>query len=301
MPNFNITNYERITAAIQQMLEGDVPAWRQPWRTLRESGAAAMPRNAITGHTYRGINTCILWSRQDTDLRYLTYRQASEYGGHVRKGEHGTQICFWQKRQYTKHSENGEDETRNGLLMRLYTVFHVSQCDDLHLPKASKVELRPVPATMHDVYGALEARVDHGGDRACYIPSLDRIAMPRPEAFTSTDAYSATALHELTHWTGHVSRLHREFGKRFGDQAYAAEELVAEIGSAFLCAQLGINSALEHHVSYVHHWKQLLTSDPRAVITAASKAQAAADYMLAKIAPAATSAETADFEAAEAA
>jgi antirestriction protein ArdC len=299
--NVPTTNFDRITAAIQQMLEGDVPAWRQPWRTLRESGAATMPRNAITGHTYRGINTCILWSRQDIDMRYLTYRQAAQHGGHVRKGEHGTQICFWQKRLYTKRSESGEDETRNGLLMKLYTVFHVSQCEDLQLPKVTKVQPQPVPPTIHDVYGALEARVDHGGDRACYIPSLDRITMPRPEAFTSTDAYSATALHELTHWTGHESRLRREFGKRFGDQAYAAEELVAELGSAFLCASLGVNSALEHHASYVHHWQKLLKSDPRAVVTAASKAQAAADYVIEKMTPSETAAEAADLEPAEAA
>jgi antirestriction protein ArdC len=293
--------YERITAAIQSMLEGDVPAWRQPWRTLRASGAATMPRNAITGHSYRGVNTCILWSRQDCDMRYLTYRQATQHGGHVRKGEHGTQICFWQKRAYTKRGENGEDETRNGLLMKIYTVFHVGQCEGLKLPEARKVEAQPVPGAMDDVYAALDARVDHGGDRACYIPSLDRIAMPHPEAFTSLDAYSATALHEISHWTGHESRCKREFGKRFGDQAYAAEELVAEIGSAFLCATLGINSALEHHVSYVQHWKKLLASDPRAVITAASKAQAAADYVLAKVSPAEASAVAADLEVSEAA
>jgi antirestriction protein ArdC len=287
-------NYERITSAIQTMLEGDVPAWRQPWRTLRDSGAATMPRNAITGHSYRGINTCLLWSRQDSDMRYLTYRQASQRGGHVRKGEHGTQICFWQKRQYTKRTETGEDETRSGLLLKIYTVFHVGQCEGLQLPDVRKVEPKPVPLAMGEIYSALQARVDHGGDRACYMPSLDRIAMPRPEAFTSSDAYSATALHELTHWTGHESRLHREFGKRFGDQAYAAEELVAEIGSVFLCAQLGINSALEHHVSYVHNWKKLLASDSRAVITAASKAQAAADYVLSKVAPSEQSAEEAD-------
>jgi len=292
-------NYERITAAIQSMLEGDVPAWRQPWRTLRDSGMATMPRNAITGHTYRGVNTCILWSRQDTDMQYLTYRQASQHGGQVRKGEHGTQICFWQKRQYTKHTENGEDETRSGLLLKLYTVFHISQCDGLELPKASKVEPQAVPGAMDEAYAKLQARVEHGGDRACYIPSRDYVCMPKPEAFTSLDAYSATALHELTHWTGHESRCKREFGKRFGDQAYAAEELVAEIGSVFMSAHLGINSALEHHVSYVHHWKKLLASDPRAVITAASKAQAAADFLLAKIAP--VSAEEIGMEETEAA
>jgi antirestriction protein ArdC len=285
-------NSERITAAIQRMLEGDVPAWRQPWRTLRDSGAATMPRNAVTGHTYRGVNTCILWSRQDVDMQYLTYRQATQHGGQVRKGEHGTQIAFWQKRQYVKRGETGEEETRNGLLLKLYTVFHISQCDGLKLPEARRVDPLPVPVTMEETYKALSARVDHEGDRACYIPSQDRIVLPHPDAFSDLDAYSATALHELTHWTGHESRCKREFGKRFGDKAYAAEELVAELGSAFLCASLGINSALEHHASYVHHWKQLLASDPRAIITAASKAQAAADFVLAKIAPVSTAEET---------
>jgi antirestriction protein ArdC len=256
-----------------------------------------MPRNAITGHTYRGLNTCILWSRQDVDARYLTFNQARQHGGHVRQGEHGTQICFWQKHQYTKRGETGEEEARSGLLLKLYTVFHISQCSDLQLPKGSKVEPRPVPPTIHEVYGALDVRVDHGGDRACYIPSLDRINMPKPEAFTEPDAYSATALHEITHWTGHESRCKREFGKRFGDQAYAVEELVAELGSAFLCASLGINAALEHHASYLDHWRKLLKSDSRAVITAASKAQAAADFVLGKIAPE----ETIEEETAEAA
>jgi len=109
--------------------------------------------------------------------------------------------------------------------------------------------------------------------------------MPEPQAFTDADAYAATALHELTHWTGHKARLDRDFSGRFGGKAYAAEELVAEFGSAFLCAALGVNSALEHHASYLQHWKQLLTDEPRALVTATSKAQAACDYLLAKIRP----------------
>jgi antirestriction protein ArdC len=281
-----VNNYERITAAIQTALAGDLPAWRRPWRTLRAAGASAIPQNAVTGHSYRGINTCLLWIRQDADMRYLTYRQAVELGGHVRKGEHGTQIVFWQKRQYKTRDECGEEELRDSLLLKVYTVFNLSQCEDVRLPGASKdpAPLTP-PPVMTEVYSKVGATVDHGGDFACFVPSHDKVIMPRPEAFTSPDAYSATALHELTHWTGHLSRLAREFGRRFGDQAYAAEELVAEIGSAFLCASLCVDCALEHHASYLDHWRKLLRSDPRAIITAASKAQSAADYLLARIQP----------------
>jgi antirestriction protein ArdC len=280
-------NYERITAAIQTALLGDVPAWRRPWRTLRENGAATMPRNAITGRSYRGVNACLLWSQQATDMQYLTYRQASEHGGHVRKGEHGTQIVFWQKRSYTKRDDSGAEEKRDGLLLKVYSVFNVKQCEGLKLPRASDVAPIPPPPVMTDVYAKLGATVEHGGDRACFVPWHDKVIMPPPEAFSSPDAYTATGLHELVHWSGHESRLARAFGRRFGDQAYAAEELVAEIGSMFLCAELGVNSALEHHVSYVKNWRDLMRGDSRAIVTAASRAQAAADFILAKIRPAA--------------
>jgi antirestriction protein ArdC len=287
-----MNNYERITAAIQNALSGDLPAWRRPWRTLRAAGATGIPQNAVTGHAYRGINVPLLWIRQDADMRYLTYRQAQELGGHVRKGEHGTQIVFWQKRQYTKRNEGGEEETRDSLLMKGYTVFALSQTEGVTLPQSRKDPTPlPPPPTITTVYSTLGTSVEHGGDRAAFIPSHDKIIMPRPEAFTSPDAYAATALHELTHWTGHESRLAREFGKRFGDQAYAAEELVAELGSAYLCASIGVDCALEHHASYLDNWRRLLRSDPRAIITAASKAQAAVDFILAKIRP---SADTAD-------
>jgi antirestriction protein ArdC len=278
-------SYDRITQAILAALAGDMPSWRRPWRTLRENGVATMPRNAITGRSYRGVNACILFSRQDADMQFLTYRQAQEHGGHVKRGEHGEQIVFWAKRKYTKRDESGSEEIRDSLLMKVYSVFNVSQTEDVKLPSASKVAPIPPPPAMTEIYAKLGAVVEHSGDRACFVPSHDKIIMPRAEAFSSPDAYSATSLHELVHWTGHAARLNREFGRRFGDRAYAAEELVAEIGSAFLCAELGVNSALEHHVSYVKNWRDLMAGDSRAIVTAASKAQAAADYLLAKIKP----------------
>jgi antirestriction protein ArdC len=285
-----VNNYERITVAIESALAGDLPPWRRPWRTLRAAGAATIPQNAVTGRSYRGVNTCLLWIRQDADMRYMTYRQAAELGGHVRKGERGTQIVFWQPRKYTRRDESGEEETRDSLLMKVYTVFNLAQCEGITLPGKAAADPEPLapPPAMAEVYSKVGAAVDHGGDHACFSPALDMIRMPKPEAFTSQDAYSATALHELTHWTGHESRLARAFGKRFGDQAYAAEELVAELGSAFLCASIGVDCALEHHASYLDHWRNLLRSDARAIITAASKAQAASDYILSKLGTIAT-------------
>lgn len=282
-----MNNFERITAAIQAALAGDLPAWRRPWCTLRAAGATGIPQNAVTGHAYRGVNVFLLWSRMDADARFLTYRQAKALGGYIRKGEHGTTVTFWQKRTYTKRDESGEEEQRKGLLLKTYTVFNVAQCEGLTFPKAKEdPKPLPPPPTITQVYSTLGTAVEHGGDRACYVPSHDKVIMPAPEAFSTPDAYSATALHEITHWTGAEHRLKREFGKRFADRAYACEELVAEMGSAYLTAALGIDSALEHHASYLDHWRKLLSSDPRAIFTAASKAQAAADYVLAKLNPA---------------
>jgi antirestriction protein ArdC len=279
-------NYERITAQILAALDTDLPPWRRPWRTLRAAGASGIPCNAITGRSYRGINSCLLLTRFDADARFLTYRQAQEHGGNVRRGEHGQTVVFWQKRQYKTRDETGEEETRDGLLMRCYTVFNIAQTQNVRVPVPRNApEPLPPPPTIINVYSALGTSVRHAGDHAFYSPTHDSITMPVPEAFSSAEAYSATGLHEAVHATGHESRLKREFGKRFGDMAYSAEELVAELGSAMLCAELGVDSALECHASYIQHWKKLLQGDSRAIITAASRAQAAADFVLAKIRP----------------
>lgn len=281
-----MNNYERITNAIQAALAGDLPAWRKPWRTLRESGAATIPRNAITGHSYRGINVPLLWCRGDADMRYLTYRQASEHGGHVKRGEHGQTVVFWQRRRVKSRDESGEETERSALLLKTYTVFNIAQTEGVQLPKPRDVvEPCDPPVIMIDMFAKLGAIVRHGGDQACYAPGPDVICLPRPEAFSSPDAYAATGLHEATHWSGAKTRLARDLTGRFGTRAYAAEELVAELGSAYLCASLGVNDSLEHHASYIENWRQLLRDDARAVFTAASKAQAAADFILAKLNP----------------
>lgn len=275
-----MNNYERITTAIVAAMSGDLPAWRKPWRTIRAAGASSVPVNAVTGRAYRGVNPLILWSRGDSDMRYLTYRQAQELGGNVKRGEHGTQITFWKKSSYTERGADGEEKTRSSMFLKVYTVFNVAQCEGLKLNGTEPLPDVLPPAGMSEIFAKCQTEVLHGGDRASYSPGFDRITMPPAAAFSSPDAYTATALHELAHWTGHKRRLNRELNNRFGDKAYAAEELVAELGAAFLCAHLGVNCALEHHASYLQHWRSLLADDSRAIFTAASKAQAASDYVL---------------------
>lgn len=289
-----MNNYERITAAITAALAGDVPAWRKPWRDL---GHERMPTNAVSKKAYRGVNTWLLALRGDDDARYVTYRQAQALGGNVRRGEHGTQIVFWKKNTYNaRDKETGETAERTGLLMRLYTVFNVAQCEGIKIKPRETAPPLPVPDA--DAWtNALGATVEHKGDRACYSPQLDMVRMPAPGQFTNADAYAATLLHEFTHWAGHEKRLNRKLDNRFGGAAYAAEELIAELGSAYLCAELGVNSALENHASYIDSWRGLLRDDSRAIVTAASRAQAAADYVLAKLRPAAEpTAEDSDTE-----
>lgn len=290
-----MNNYERITAAILTALSSELPPWRKPWRALRSAGASGIPQNALTGHAYRGVNALLLLTRFDADARYVTFKQAKAAGGHVKRGEHGTTVIYWEKRRYTARDETGAEELRSSLLMKSYTVFALSQTEGVTLPKSRNApEPLPPPPTITQVYSTLGTSVQHGGDFACYSPGADVITMPSPEAFSSADSYAATALHEASHATGHTSRLARDLTGRFGSQAYAAEELVAEISAAYLCTSLGVDSSLECHASYVHHWRQLLASDSRAVITASSKAQAAADFILAKLNPAAVSAEASD-------
>ena len=271
-------NLDKITQNILAALDANTTPWRKPWRTLAGAGGST-PHNAITGRAYRGVNLWLLMSAPYTTQGWVTFNQARTAGGSVRKGEHGTQIVFWKPTKYATKNDAGEDVQKGSLLLRFYTVFNVEQCDGMTLPERPAVSERL--ESMDAIYARLQANVKHGGDNAFYLPVLDYVTMPYVGAFTSEDAYKATAFHELTHWTGHNSRLARPLMEaRFGNQAYAFEELVAELGSAFLCSTLGINSSLECHASYIDGWRRVIKDDPRAVITAASKAQAAHDFIM---------------------
>lgn len=277
----NRETYARVTAQVVAAMQSGVLPWRRPWRTIREAGGATMPCNAVTRRCYRGANTVVLWHRGDSDMRYLTYRQAQARGGYVRKGEHGTKVFFWQSRDLRTTDDDGVDHVRRGLLVREYVVFNVAQCDGLSLPAAPVVDHSVAP-TVEQFRQKIGAVLRTGGDQAFFNVAGDYVNMPARGAFTSDDAYTATAFHEFTHWSGHASRLAREFGARFGDHAYACEELVAELGAAYLCAHYGVDGGLEQHASYLKSWLAGLSADPGYMITAASKAQAAADYLIAR-------------------
>ena len=279
--------YEAVTARILAELENGAAPWVKPWSA---TPGRNIPFNAATGNAYSGGNVVLLWMAQAscgfTSPQWLTFKQALDLGGNVRKGEKSvaTVIKVLQLKGKPKEGDTSEDG-KTFTTIKAYAVFNVAQCDGLPDRVMNPEPAKPRhaderDATIDEFIAATgcDFRADVGGNQACYVPSRDFIAMPAFEAFNSAASYYATAFHEMGHWTGHASRLDRQFGKRFGDQAYAAEELVAELTAAFLCAEFSVDGELRH-AGYIEHWAKLVRSDPRAFFTAASAAQKAADYM----------------------
>jgi antirestriction protein ArdC len=278
----------RITDAIIEQLEKGVRPWKQPW----DSGAAVSMPLRVTGEAYRGVNVVMLWMRAATEgwsgRHWMTYRQAVALGGQVRKGEVSTLVVHYGQ----SGGDVGDDgeETRAFRYMKGYPVFNVAQIDGL----APAFYPAPVERPVYDVQwnADLEAFLDASGadiswagDRAYYAPGPDHIRMPDRALFRDAEQAYATAHHELIHWTGAKHRLNRTFGSRFGDPAYAREELVAELGAAFLGAHTGLRpDHIEDHSAYIDHWLKALRKDSGAVLKAAAQAQAACDYVLAAVA-----------------
>lgn len=269
--------YQAVTDKILAQMEQGTAPWVRPWSTPD----GGMPFNAVSGKAYRGINVMLLWAPAGASGNgWMTYKQASDIGAQVRKGEKGSMIVFF--KPWTVKDKNDADSKEKTIpVLRSFTVFHTSQIDNLpdqYLPKP--VEVLPEPERIERAEKLMaQATVTHGGDRAYYHSGSDAITLPQIGQFESVAAYYATALHELTHWTGHSSRLCREYGKRFGDTAYAREELVAEMGAAFLCASVGIEGKLQH-AEYLQSWIKVLRNDKRAIVVAAGAAQKAADFVL---------------------
>jgi antirestriction protein ArdC len=274
--------YAEVSARIVAELEAGAAPWIKPWSA---SPGANTPCNAVTNRPYSGCNVVLLWMAQAAGYRtprYLTFKQALELGGHVRKGERGTKIYFVKQLEIRK---NGDDESSTRLvpMMREYTVFNVEQCDNLtDSVKAGK----PARARNPDIRDELAdeflrstgADIREGHGEAYYVPSRDFISMPAFGAFKGADDFYNVAFHELTHWTGHKARIDRDLKNRFGSQNYAAEELIAELGAAFLCAEFGFDGDLRH-AGYIQSWIDLLKVDTRAFFTACSQASKAADYL----------------------
>ena len=276
-----------ITALIVKKLEEGVPPWSRPWSV---SGAGGRPLRHC-GTAYSGINSLYLWAIADTrgyrSRNWMTYRQAAELGGQVRRGETGSLSVYFSTFAKTETDRATGDEVRKTVrFLRSYIVFSADQIDGLpaHFYPAPVELLPPTPSEHQAAIDAFFARlpldVRHGGDSAFFNRAFDYIQMPPAAAFRTMDHYASTLAHETVHWTGHEHRLARTFGKRFGDAAYSFEELVAEIGSGLICADLGLPNALhESHASYVDHWLRILRADKTAIIHAAAKAEQALAYL----------------------
>lgn len=281
--------YQRITDSIASAIEKGAGEWRMPWHSKGDGVAPRMPTNLITGRPYRGVNTVVLWASAEANAYgsavWGTYRQWKERGAQVRKGEHASPVVFWKVTDRNEEGEDGGDgseETRSGrqFFAKGYSVFNAAQVEGYEPPALPAPTIQVRIQSVEQFFSALGVEVSHGGNRAFYRPADDRIQMPPFEAFCDLVAYYATLAHEVTHWTGHPARCARDLKGRFGDEAYAAEELIAELGAAFLCADLELASQpLPGHAAYVQSWLKVLRADKRAIFTASAKAQAAADYV----------------------
>lgn len=276
--------YDTITAALVAELEHGVAPWVKPW-TATGGGAALLPYNTLTRKRYQGVNILILWHAALTkgyaSPAWIGYHQARDAGGYVRKGEHATTIVYGSTFVPKEDRDKPEEEQRLVPFLSRRRVFNVEQTANLPAGLTAATELKRLPDALADAAAflrAVGAKVLHGGDQACYSPRFDLITLPDPQQFESAAHYVATSLHEHAHWTGHPSRLNRDLSGRFGGEAYAGEELIAELTAAFLCARLAVPGRLRH-AEYLGHWIGLLRHDGRALFTAAAKATEAAGYL----------------------
>ena len=274
---------------ISSLQKGCVP-WIKPWKASGNS-TTGFPVNAANERRYRGINVTILWSaaieRGFARDRWLTYRQAQNAGGYVRRHEKGTPVVLYRTIEAkTDDKEQSVDEPKTFKVARCFTLFNVEQCRSLPSSVMGDAISDNPPSEGFPAVAALvdrsRAKIRHGGDVATYVPFADVVKMPDAKLFAAPEHYYATLLHELTHWSGHATRLNRPGiveTHAFNSVSYAFEELVAEIGSAFLCAELGIRGDLRHE-GYIQSWIKLMEDKPNAIFRASAEAQAAFDYLI---------------------
>lgn len=280
--------YQIVTDKIVELLEKGTIPWRKPWVSV--GGRGVMPTNLVSKKAYRGVNVWMLAAAGYGSPYWLSYNQAIDLGGSVRQGEKSSLAVFW-KRGEVEDKDTGE--MKKTFLLRYYRVFNVEQCDGLekHLPKVEKPKkngkkFNPIAEAEKIVRQMPKApEIKHQGDRAAYSPLFDIVKMPTRESFVDAPGYYTTLFHELTHSTGHASREGRfagcqETDKQFGSETYAKEELVAEMGAAFLCAVSGIESTADHSAAYIKGWLKALKDDRKLVVNAAAAAHRAADFIL---------------------
>ena len=283
--------YARITARILADLEQGVRPWTKPWSADQLGGRVTRPLR-ITGEAYSGINVLLLWMEAVASgyesPTWMTYRQAQQLGGQVRKGETGTPVVYYgQTTKIRRDESTGEEAERDVRFLKTYTVFNCGQIEGL--PERFTSSEPPSPAlsaperiaAADTFFAAIGVEVRHGGGQAYYMVSEDRVQLPPFEAFRGAESYYATRGHETIHATRHPSRLDRDLGrKRWGDEGYSREELCAELGSAFLAADLGLYlEPREDHASYIAEWIKVLQNDKRAIVSAAAHAERAVKYL----------------------
>jgi antirestriction protein ArdC len=280
--------FSRVTDRIIQALERGTRPWLQPWNAEHAAGRISRPLRH-NGEAYQGVNILMLWGEAETKGYacpiWMTFQQAKELGGHVRKGERGSPVVYASKFTKTDVAEDGETIDREIPFFKEYTVFNAEQIAELptkfyETKQVTTTTLERI-AHVEQFFTNTQAEIRHGGNQAYYAIHADYVQMPRIECFRDSESYYSTLAHEMTHWTRHPSRLNRDFGrKRWGDAGYAMEELVAELGAAFLCADLNITPDVrEDHASYLESWLKVLQQDNRAIFTAASYASKAVEWL----------------------
>lgn len=278
--------YDIVTERITAIIEAGTVPWRKPWTPGLE------PRNLVSNKPYRGINTFLLGALPYGSPYFLTYKQAEQLGGTVRKGEKSHIAVFWKLQEKAEADESGKVTKRNIPILRYFNVFNLDQCDDVRMPAGRPLpevreysDLDRIAAADLVVAGYTDGpRITHGGDGAYYRPAFDEVTLPQMGRFASVSEYYSTLFHELGHSTGHADRLDRfsDFTEhRFGSPNYAREELVAEMTAAFLCGHTGVLPAtIENSAAYLAGWLQAIKADPKALVVAAGQAQKAADLIL---------------------
>ena len=273
----NIKSYERITERIVSLLEQGTVPWHKPWQVK-----TGLPRNLVTNKPYRGINPFLLMAAGYESPHWLTFRQAIQLGGSVKKGEKACPVVFWKPLQVT---DEGTEESKKIPLLRMYYVFNVAQCEGLkNMPTEDASSFALTEAAEIVAKMPQPPVFKHGMSHAFYTPLNDIVGMPIQERFDTEDSYYATMFHELVHSTGHEKRLKRQSimeRNGYGSDPYCREELIAELGSAFLCGHAGIvERTVNNSAAYIKGWLKPLKDDRTLIVYAAAQAQKAADFIL---------------------
>lgn len=280
-------HHQDVTDRVIAALEAGTRPWQRPWDP-EKAGGPAMPVNGATGRRYRGVNVLMLGMSPlaffSQDPRWTTYKQASERGWQVKRGEKGSTVFFFKQLQIDGQNiaDDAEEHAKRIPILRSFTVFHASQIEGI--PPFAPPTIEEAPWRRPDAVDLIlqnsKAEIRIGGGRAFYSPSTDHIQLPPDSAFRSPEGWGATALHELSHWAGAPHRLNRDLTGRFGSHNYAREELVGEISSLLIGSELGLPTDIPNHASYLDSWIKILKSDKREIFRAAAAAQKSADYCL---------------------